>query len=84
MTQGKYRKKPVEIDAFQWTGQPPFHWPAWARHNLSLRYEVSNVQVDTNHGAVRANKGDWIIHTPAGEVYPCRADEFERNYEPVE
>lgn len=84
MTQGKFRKRPIEVEAFQWNGQPPHHWPEWARHNLSIRYEVSNLQVDTNHGATRANKGDWVIYTAAGEVYPCTAAEFTKNYEPVE
>lgn len=83
VTSGKFRKKPVEIEAFQWNGEPPFHWPSWARENLDIRYEISNLQVNTARGAVRANKGDWIIHQADGEVYPCPGPVFERNYESV-
>lgn len=81
---GKFRKKPVEIEAFQWNGESPHHWPAWARNNLSIRYEISNLQIDTLEGAHRANKGDWIIKGVKGELYPCKSDIFEMTYEPVE
>lgn len=79
----RYRKKPIVIEAFQWTGQPPREWPAWAMTSLAILYEISSLQVDTNHGPVRANKGDWLIKTEAGEIYPCQDDEFWKNYEVV-
>lgn len=78
-----YRKKPIVIEAFQWNGQPPRAWPKWAKDHLGLRYENTNIQVDTHQGTVRANKGDWIILQIDGEVYPCTDELFQKSYEVV-
>ena len=37
--------------------------------------------IPTGEGAMRANLGDWIIKGIKGEVYPCKPDIFEANYE---
>ena len=80
----KFRKKAIEVDAFQWTGQPPFHWPQWAKDDMRIRYEISNLQIDVDTGgAARCNKGDWVIKGVNGEVYPCSIDVFEKTYEYV-
>jgi hypothetical protein len=84
MMTAKFRKRPVEVYAFQWNGQAPSDWPEWARHRLDIRWEISNLQIDTLEGTHRADKGDWIIRGVKGEVYPCKPDIFELTYEPVE
>lgn len=79
----KYRKLPVEIEAFQWGGQPPQEWPNWARVHMNIRWEETNLQIDTEEGAMRANRGDWIIKGVNGELYPCKDDIFRKTYERV-
>lgn len=82
---GKAVKKPIAIDYYHWTGQPPTHWPDWMRHNLGVRYEVSNLQIDVDTGgAVRCNKGDVVIRGAKGEIYPCKLATFEDTYDPVD
>ncbi len=39
--------------------------------------------IPTPGGALRADLTDWIIRGVKGEVYPCKADVFAANYEPM-
>lgn len=77
----KFRKKPVEIEAFQWTGQRPVHWPEWATKVYLL--EGKDLVIDTLEGRMRADLGDWIIKGVKGEQYPCKPDIFLATYDPV-
>lgn len=96
----KFRKKPVVIEAVQWTGR---NWqevldfctvpdevcggvPA-----IFITNDVANVGggrrpvlIETLEGTMRGEVGDWIIKGVAGEFYPCKPDIFKRTYEPVE
>ena len=42
------------------------------------------VTIHTLEGTMTANPGDWIITGVNGEQYPCKADIFEKTYEPAE
>lgn len=82
----KYRKKPVVIDARQFTEE--FDLMRWCEtvHTgsmLSWRFESGSVFIPTLEGEMRADKGDWIIRGVAGEFYPCKSDIFAATYEPV-
>lgn len=88
----KYRKKPVVIDAFQWTGGPDqIEDPVWicdAIREDRVRFENAGTEgvallIDTLEGTHRANPGDWIIRGIKGELYPCKPDIFAKTYEPV-
>ena len=76
----KYRKKPVEIEAIQWTGDNlkeilEFSDKAYIeRDNYTLK-------IETLEGTHIANKGDYIIKGIKGEFYPCKPDIFEMTYE---
>lgn len=94
----KYRKKPVVIEAVQWTGEnlrevlaftgkhPRFH--EWFRDFDAYSEHVAkdrNVfKILTLEGTMEASPGDWIIKGVAGEFYPCRPDIFAATYEKVE
>lgn len=78
----KFRKKPVEIEAFQWVGQRPHEWPEWAT-KVVLR-DGKELVVETLEGVMRVDHGDWIIKGVKGEQYPCKPDIFAKTYEPVE
>lgn len=80
----KYRKKPIVVDAVQWTGDP--------RQGKALemstagkvrRFFDDTLLIDTREGTMRADKWDWIITGIAGEMYPCKPDIFEASYEAV-
>lgn len=76
----KYRKKPVEIEAIQWTGTNieevcGFYSDAVVLENCII--------VKTLEGDMRANVGDYIIKGVKGEFYPCKPDIFEATYDKV-
>lgn len=77
----KFRKKPVVIDAIQWTGDnieeigeflTGVHWATAGR----------NPVIPTREGDMTASPNDWIIKGVAGEFYPCKPDIFAATYEP--
>ncbi len=89
---GKYRKKPVVIEAFNWTGdQYQTEDPEWACEAirsgiLSFQNEGTpevTLQITTLEGTMTAMRGDWIIKGVKGEFYPCKPDIFEATYEEV-
>lgn len=84
----KYRKKPIEVEAIQWTGDNERAIYAWEEEflrapNLVVRPE-GFIYVHTLEGSMRAQKGDWIIRGVNGEVYPCKPDIFEATYGSVD
>lgn len=84
----KFRKRPVVVDAIQWTGNNTDEVYAWeksfGRYVLVIREDGGFVYIQTLEGSMKANKGDWIIRGIAGEFYPCKPDIFEQTYEKVE
>jgi len=90
---GKYRKKPIVIDAIQFNGSNFEEIFAWARRWHSedtgprmcqSNFEAEDLVISTLEGNHLANKGDWIIRGVEGEFYPCKPDIFEKTYEKVE
>nr|DAR27073.1 MAG TPA: PGDYG protein [Caudoviricetes sp.] len=92
----KYRKKPIEIEAYRWidnisaTEFPDFpEWLAEAYLNGYIYWdvygggEVSQIHIETPEGNMIARKGDYIIKGVKGELYPCKPDIFEMTYEEV-
>jgi len=85
---GKYRKKPVVIEAFRWTGGPDQEEdPVWIVEAIkagTVYYQGGDapyLTIETLEGDMRANVGDWIIRGVKGEIYPCKPDIFEATYE---
>lgn len=90
----QWRKKPVVIEAVQWTGDnleevTEFAPRAWfgcpdriAREHVMSGAEIPmSLWVTTLEGDHRAVVGDWIIRGVQGEFYPCKPDIFEATYE---
>ncbi|KQM62466.1 MULTISPECIES: hypothetical protein [unclassified Sphingomonas] len=85
---GKFRKKPVVIDAIQ---LPPASSPdgygatigALFDFMAGSEWEASNdgVRITTLEGVMLAQPGDWIIKGVAGEFYPCKPDIFAATYD---
>ena len=95
----KYRRKPVEIEAFQYDGDLKgsdgnYYVPDWAVKvfeegvmyfgSAKIDEPPTKLLIDTLSGTRYANVGDYIIKDEYGEVYPCNPDIFKMAYERVE
>ncbi len=91
----RYRKKPVEVDAFQWVPSAPVSTlPSWFMTALTRRevwpeFDGTCTICTLEDGADGrakhvASPGDWIICGVKGELYPCKPDIFEMTYEKAE
>lgn len=91
----KYRKKPVVIEAVQFTREmaerclidkepAPFRLTVSGQFNAGQRkVHSAYIYIKTMEGVMRADIGDYIIRGVKGELYPCKPDIFEATYEPV-
>lgn len=89
---GQFRKKPVVIEAVQYTGHNGYEIEAWSKgavvESPVLEPRSDNptgayVQIKTLEGTMTGIVGDWIIRGVKNEMYPCKPDVFEATYEPV-
>lgn len=94
---GKYRKKPVVIEARQFikvndSGQDMFELAEWCGGYVSERelggfgdklVSEIGIVIPTLEGDMWCSSGDWIIKGVNGEFYPCKPDIFEATYEKV-
>jgi hypothetical protein len=76
----KYRKKPVEIDAIQWTGDNKLEIFDFCNMSYITDQEL---KIQTLEGSMIASIGDYIIKGVMGEFYPCKPDIFEMTYEKI-
>jgi len=83
MTQGKFRKKPVVIEATQITDSTFDNEHPNAEHIAGVRYDpkLRCVTINTLEGSMTGQIGDWIIRGVNGELYPCAPDIFAKTYE---
>jgi len=83
----KYRKKPVVIEADQWTGDKNrINIPDWLdaaiqAGTVRINHSETTLMIDTLEGTHKANQFDWIIQGVKGELYPCKPDIFDATYE---
>jgi hypothetical protein len=88
----KFRKKPVVIEAVQWTATKASFDAILAMGEIpwkpgemgSETFIVTTFIVTTLEGDHLVRKGDWVIRGVKGEFYPCKPDIFAATYEPVE
>lgn len=78
----KYRTRPREVEAFRWEGQPLLDFPPWAQDPRYVSESGQVLYAYTKSGPVRVEQGDWLI-LGEREIYPCKDDVFQKNYEPV-
>jgi len=79
----KYRKRPVEVEAVQWTGNNIREIESFCSGPLTFNHETKSIIIHTLEGNMTASDGDFIIRGVHGEYYPCKPDIFEKTYEPV-
>lgn len=79
----KFRKKPVVIEAIQWTGENLDNIRDLSVYDAVVRMINGDLVIITLEGEMRASLGDWIVRGVQGELYPCKPDIFAATYEEV-
>lgn len=96
----KFRKKPVVIEATQWTGnnlreiidftglhrihQPLHSAPKWTWEEYEKIVAEEGLKIFTIEGPRIVAIGDWIIKDVKGEFYLIKEHIFKETYEAVE
>jgi hypothetical protein len=77
-----YRKKPVVIEAVQFTGHNDVEVSDFVGGSgIDPIASHATWVIHTLEGDMTAQPGDWIIRGVKGELYPCKPDIFEATYE---
>ena len=86
----KFRKKPVVIEAFRLNERgligEDWFWDAVTRNDIIThcfgKHEPDPAwcEIKTLEGTMIANTGGYIIQGVHGEIYPCKADIFQKTY----
>lgn len=80
----KYRKKPVVIDAVQWTGDNYVEIFEFTEDKAyPFEPHSDTLIVSTLEGEMKALKGCYIIRGVDGTYYPCQDTVFNKTYEKV-
>jgi len=85
----KFRKKPVVIEAVQFTGDGSYDTVTdflggfFAPTHYRKACTDNGGFINTLEGEMEFRPGDWIIRGVKGEYYPCKPDIFEATYEAV-
>lgn len=79
----KFRKKPIIIDAIQWTGERGnlLKITTFIDGSRVLEKQGNCIIIQTLEGDMKANLKDWIIKGVNGECYPCKPNIFLKTYE---
>lgn len=81
----KYRRKPVVVDAIQWTGDNYAEIFEFTEGKAYLSSSHSSTLiVETLEGNMVADKGCYIIRGVNGDYCPCEENFFNKIYEQVE
>lgn len=90
----KFRKKPVEIEAFKFyvDDMPDWFMDGVTENKIILnncnhdQYDLNQAycEIETLEGTMVAYGGDYIIQGIEGEIYPCKERIFEATYDKVE
>ncbi|CAM0076263.1 hypothetical protein VPHK391_0073 [Vibrio phage K391] len=90
----KATKKPVTIEAIQWTGENLEElinftgksdgfdewFPTWDDYEKHVANEEYTFKVIALEGSMTAHVGDYIIKGVQGEFYPCKPEIFNATY----
>jgi hypothetical protein len=90
-TMPTYRKKPIEIEAVQLTGDPKqrdefeiFAKGAITPAAFTIVKGTAHLEIKTGDGLVKAMPGDFVIRDANGALMPVKPDAFVSTYDPVE
>ena len=89
----RYRKKPVEVEAFclteesertapEWFERAVLNETVWIDRSLQDGHaKIYGCTIKTLEGKMHAKVGDYIIRGVNGELYSCKPDIFKKTYE---
>lgn len=93
MTVQQFRKRPIVVQAIQWTGDNEREIREWcgpgffgvvAPEDRSDDPEITAEVLDTLHSTwVGVKTGQWVVRGVKGELYPIAEDVLAETYEPV-
>lgn len=82
-----YRTKPCVIEAFKFDPSakaadlPEWGWKLLGHYPERFNAETGEWKIHTLEGVMTARPGDYIVKGLIDEVYPCKAEAFEKKYE---
>jgi len=79
----RFKKRPVIIDAVQFTGENDAEVLEFLV-KYKVPFEVvadHELVIHTLEGDMHVSRHDWIIKDVQGEFYPCKPDIFSATYE---
>ena len=84
----KYKKKPVVIEAVQFTYPPTEELLSFCPALSNFRKDrhidaVGYADIETLEGVLTATENDYIIKGVEGEFYACKKGIFHQTYDPV-
>ena len=92
----KFRKKPVVVEAVQYTGSVSstiFIYGLVNKIDIETEDQANKIiagcernggiNINTLEGIMLVSKGDWVIKGIKGEFYPCKQDIFDATYEQI-
>lgn len=89
----KYVKKPVEIEAIQFTDENKNQVRNWASEiqgNIYPSWDEDNkpcLRIPTSEGEMTCSLGDYLIKEPFPtdwrKIYPCKEDIFKNTYQEI-
>ena len=82
----RYIKKPIEIEAVQWTGDNRsdiWDFCSLCYFNMDMESGEFKLVIQTLEGSMAASIGDFIIKGIKGEFYACKPDIFALTYDEV-
>lgn len=83
----RFRKKPVVIEAMQFTDDNKNQVFNWITCNVVPAWDTNGnpaLKIQTLEGDMLAQLGDWVIKGVKGEFYPCKEDIFLATYDQVD
>lgn len=80
----KYRKKPVIIEAIQWTGTNADEIKSFIDPDKCHILNTGDIVVSTLEGPRIPSINDFIVKGVEGEFYPCKPSIFNLSHELVE
>lgn len=80
----KYMKKPVVVEAVEWTGENIVEIVSFCESCYSYKKgDKPQLMIATLEGPMQASIGDYVIKGIKDEFYACKPDVFKLTYDEV-
>lgn len=79
----KYVKKPIPIEAVQWTGKNFDEIDAFTGNNVFIEDGILKCRTLEGIMSAKNKYGDYLIKGPVNEFYICEKNVFEMTYDEI-